>query len=134
MTIIILLLAPFIVIASSSLASNDRITEMTQSLTREVLTNGQAFNNLKELVAGGSRLSASPGAANAVKWGKAKLESYGLDKVWLQSVMVPHWVRGNHEEALMTKGGSGHLRVAALGNSIGTPTKGIEAEVVEVGS
>ncbi len=106
----------------------------TQNLTREILKNGQAYSNLKELVAGGSRLSGSTGAARAVEWAKKKLESYGFDKVWLQEVMVPHWERGNKEEAIMTAGATGPLHIAALGNSIGTLKTGIEAEVVQVKS
>jgi hypothetical protein len=108
--------------------------DVTEKLTREILVNGQAFSNLKELVSGGSRISGSESAAHAVQWAKAKMESYGFDKVWLQDVIVPHWVRGHHEDAILTSGGQGHLKVAALGNSIGTTEKGVEAEVVEVKS
>ena len=33
----------------------------------------------------------------AVQWGKIVLQRYNLDTVWLQKVMVPHWVRGDVE-------------------------------------
>ncbi len=108
--------------------------EMTKNLTREILKNGEAYVNLKELVAGGSRLSGSPGAAHAVEWAKAKLDSYHFDKVWLQEVVVPHWERGKKAEAVLTSGAAGSFKIAALGTSIGTDPRGIEAEVVEVSS
>ena len=121
----------FIVLFSTScLASTTK--EITENLTHEILKNSQAYSNLKELVAGGSRLSGSAGAAHAVEWGKSKLESYGFDKVWLQEVMVPHWERGHRETAVITSGAKAKLQVAALGNSVGTGDKGIEAEVIEV--
>ncbi len=122
------------ILITSFQLSATTLKETTANLTHEILKNGQAYTNLKELVAGGSRLSGSSGAANAVEWGKKKLNSYGFDKVWLQEVMVPHWERGKKETAVITSGASGKLRVAALGNSVGTGPKGIEAEVVEVSS
>jgi carboxypeptidase Q len=120
---------------TSSSSSEDK--KNSEELTREILTNGQAYSNLKELVSGGSRLSGSDNAARAVEWAKAKMESYGFDRVWLQEVMVPHWVRGvrgSHEDAVFTQGAKGHLKVAALGNSVGTGKNGIDGEVVEVSS
>ncbi len=101
-------------------------------LSRYILESGQAYANLKELTDKGSRLSGSPGAAQAVEWARKKFNSYGFDKVTLQEVLVPHWERGSKEEARITSGSSGKLHIAALGNSIGTDAKGIEAEVIEV--
>ena len=108
--------------------------QVTDSMTHEILQNGEAFNNLKGLISGGSRLSGSPSAERAVEWAKVKMQSYGLDKVWLQEVMVPHWERGAREEATLISGGDGRLHIAALGGSVGTDKKGIEAEVIEVSS
>ena len=47
----------------------------------------------------GGRLSGSENAEKAVQYTKAELEKLGLDKVWLQPVMVPKWVRGEKEDA-----------------------------------
>jgi Zn-dependent M28 family amino/carboxypeptidase len=47
--------------------------------------------------------------------------------------MVPRWVRGAVEEARI-KGSKSPLSICALGGSIGTPSKGITAQVVEVKS
>ena len=49
----------------------------------------------------GPRLSGSLGAERAVEWGKEELSKMGFDKVWLHDVMVPKWVRGPKEFALM---------------------------------
>ena len=109
--------------------------EKTRQLSEEILKHGQAFANLRSLVSGGSRLCGSSGAAHAVEWAQAKLESYGLDSVWLQPVKVPVWIRGDHEVAAVVVGASSQaLRIAALGNSGGTPAGGVEAEVIEVKS
>ena len=42
----------------------------------------------------GSRLSGSLGAELAVNYTKEQMEELGIDKVWLQPVMVPKWTRG----------------------------------------
>ena len=49
----------------------------------------------------GGRLSGSLNAEKAVKWGKKELENIGFDRVWLQNVLVPKWVRGPKEFALI---------------------------------
>ncbi|MGK0252001.1 MAG: hypothetical protein ACI81G_001441, partial [Gammaproteobacteria bacterium] len=71
----------------------------------EALKNGHSYQWLDYLSNQiGSRLSGSSGAANAVEWTKAQLDSVGLDKVWLQPVMVPKWVRGTPEYAYIETG------------------------------
>ena len=42
----------------------------------------------------GGRLSGSLNAERAIKWAKEELDAMPLDSVWLQTVMVPKWVRG----------------------------------------
>src|SRR5690606_36823256 len=73
-------------------------------------------------------------AEKAVEYTKSQLESLGLDKVWLQPVMVPKWVRGIKEYAYVeTKPGQTHLvNICALGGSVATPDGGVKAKVVEV--
>jgi carboxypeptidase Q len=47
--------------------------------------------------------------------------------------MVPHWTRGDFEQATATSGPrSIALKVTALGPSVGTPKEGVQANVVEV--
>jgi len=101
------------------------------------LRSGHAYDILSELsVSIGPRLSGSPNAAKAVEWSKGKMESFGFDNVHLEPVMVPHWVRGNVEDAAIVSPGSAarKLNIAALGGSIGTTDDGITAEVLEVKS
>ena len=42
----------------------------------------------------------------AVEWGEKVMKEVGLDSVWLQPVMVPHWVRGEKEVANYTVNGT----------------------------
>ena len=63
------------------------------------------------------------------------MKDIGLDSVWLQPVMVPHWVRGEKEEAFYTiKGEQKNVPICALGFSIATPSNGLTGEVIEVTS
>ena len=81
------------------------------------------------------RLSGSEGAAKAVVLVHKILDSLYVDSVWLQEVMVPHWVRGDKEKAYYAQDFSqalNELPVCALGGSIATPKGGINASVIEV--
>lgn len=102
----------------------------------EALVNGKSYELLDHLCNDiGGRLSGSPQAAASVEWSKKVMEGFGFDKVFLQEVMVPHWVRGEKEFAEIIKSnGSKNITVSvcALGGSIGTVTDGITAEVVEI--
>ena len=82
----------------------------------------------------GHRLSGSLGAERAVEWGRSELSKIGFDKVWLQEVMVPKWVRGIPEFAYIeTKPGNTiKVNICALGGSISTPSTGLKAKIVEV--
>ena len=84
----------------------------------------------------GGILSGSLNAERAVDWGKNELENIGFDRVWLQDVMVPKWVRGPKEFALIETqpGITFNVDVCALGGSVATPSVGIKANVLEVQS
>ncbi|MCC7245628.1 MAG: M20/M25/M40 family metallo-hydrolase [Saprospiraceae bacterium] len=100
------------------------------------LTDSRSYEWLRDLSYNvGHRLSGSPSAAKAVQWGKQMLDTVGLDKVWLQPCMVPHWVRGEAEKiAIKTYNGEVALTALALGGSVPTPSGGIEGPVVEIRS
>ena len=102
------------------------------------MLDGKAFSMLAELCNDiGPRLSGSPQAAAAVEWSRQVMVDYGLDNVHLQPVLVPHWIRGNIEEAAIINSptlGTAPLTISALGSSIGTPEMGVVAEVIEVKS
>ena len=82
----------------------------------------------------GSRLSGSLGAERAVAWTKSVLDSLGLDRVYLQPVKVPKWVRGSKEFARIetAPGVTFNVPITALGGSVATPSVGLKAAVVEV--
>lgn len=109
---------------------------MVKSLFDEALTNGHSYDMLEQLTKEvGARLSGSPGAAAAVEWSRHVMETYGFDSVWLQPVMVPHWIRGEKEIGRITnskKIGSISVNICALGGSVGTGPDGLVANVVEV--
>ena len=99
------------------------------------LLNGQAYEWLDFLTNRiGSRLSGSLGAERAVAWTKAALDALGLDRVYLQPVKVPKWVRGAKEFALIetAPGVTFNVPITALGGSVATPSVGLKAFVVEV--
>jgi len=100
------------------------------------LTQGKSYEWLADLTSNvGGRLSGSPEAQKAVEWGENLMKKSNFDKVWLQPVMVPHWVRGAKEEAYFTSNKVKYkMPICALGGSIATPTSGIIGEVVEVKS
>ena len=82
----------------------------------------------------GGRLSGSVQAEQAVKYTKAQMDSLGFDRVWLQPVMVPKWVRGTPEFAYIESkpGITNNVPITALGGSVPTPAGGIKANVVEI--
>ncbi len=99
------------------------------------LLNGRSYGWLDALSNDiGPRLSGSLGAERAVEWGKEQLKQIGLDKVWLQPVMVPKWVRGLPEFAYVetSPGNTVNLDICALGGSVATSGGGIKAEVIEL--
>ena len=110
--------------------------KMLKAIYNSALTNSKCYSWLDDLSNDiGSRLSGSTGAAKAVVYTKAQLETLGLDRVYLQEVMVPHWVRGEKEVAyIIVNNKKTTVPVCALGGSIATPKKGITAEVLEVHS
>ena len=102
----------------------------------EALLRGESYENLRYLTGNiGARLSGSPQAQMAVDWGKATMEKAGFDRVYLQEVMVPHWVRGSKErgEIVGNKDKGIKVPICALGGSVGTGGK-LKAGVVEVHS
>lgn len=101
------------------------------------LSNGKSYEWLDYLSNQiGGRLSGSLNAERAVAWTKEELEKLGLDKVSLQPVMVPKWVRGTPEFAFIetSPGKTTNVNICALGGSVATPALGIKARVIEVKS
>src|SRR5580765_7515566 len=112
--------------------------EGIKEIFSEALSKGKSYEMLYDLCTKiGPRLSGSPGAAAAVEWSRHIMETYDFDSVWLQPVMVPHWVRGQKEITRVInskKLGTIDLSVCALGNSVGTGPSGIGGSIIEVKS
>ena len=101
------------------------------------LTNGKSYEWLDYLSNQiGGRLSGSLNADRAVEWGFKELNNLDLDKVFLEDVMVPKWVRGTFEYASIITGPgmSINVPICSLGGSIATPASGLRAQVIEVKS
>ena len=132
------LLSLLIVISLSfpSFSQSEKDAQMIRSIFDEALERGESYEMLRFLTKNiGGRLSGSPQAAAAVEWTRQKMMSYGFDTVYLQPVMVPHWVRGDKEMGRIVnskKIGSMEVKVVSLGNAVGTGPSGTVAEVVEV--
>ena len=114
--------------------SNDQI--MLKNIYNFSLTNSKCYSWLDDLSNKiGSRMSGSVGAEKGVAYVKAQLETLGLDKVYLQEVMVPKWERGEKETAyFMDNKTKVTIPICALGGSIATSKSGLTAEVIEVKS
>ncbi|XP_061748832.1 carboxypeptidase Q-like isoform X4 [Nerophis ophidion] len=80
----------------------------------------------------GNRVSGSANLEMAIKYMNKAMMQDGLD-VHLEPVKIPHWVRGR-ESAQMILPRVKNLAILGLGSSVGTPTEGIEAEVLVVQS
>ena len=120
---------------ATSLVAQEQIEPTLKKIYQTALLDGQTYPWLAHLSNQiGGRLSGSLNAQRAVEWGKEELDALGLDKVWLQPVMVPKWIRGTFEYANIetSPGNTINVPVCALGGSISTPLTGIRAEVVEV--
>jgi len=79
----------------------------------------------------GPRLSGSPQLDRAIAWAVAEMKRDGLENVHTEPVMVPKWVRGA-ESAEIVRPARRPLAMLGLGNSVGTPRDGLEAEVALV--
>lgn len=134
---IILILAYFL-LPAAVFAQDDSI--MIKRISDEILTNGKAYDNLRQLTKTiGGRLAGSPQMVKAEQWGLQKMNESGADKAWMQECMVPHWIRGGKDEATMIHPGENSvskkkLDIIALGNSIGTGQKGVTGNVLLVNS
>jgi len=127
---VVLLLNSFFLFAQT----NDEQT--IKAIYKSSLTNSKCYSWLDYLSNKiGARLSGSANAEKAVLYTKAQLETLGLDRVYLQEVMVPKWVRGEKETAyILDKKTKINVPVCALGGSIATAKNGLTAEVIEVQS
>jgi len=124
----------FYVLSSATLNAQDQGEDALyiKRIHNHVLTQGACYDWLTTMSNDiGGRLSGSANADAAVLFTKSILDTLGLDKVYLQDCMVPHWERGAAERvSAIVKGKSPMtLDAAALGNS---PAGNVSAPVIEV--
>ena len=120
-----------------SIAQEDKHVYNISKIYDVALTNGNSYEWLDYLSNQiGGRLSGSLNADRAVEWGFKELNNLDLDKVFLEDVMVPKWVRGTFEYASIITGPgmSINVPICSLGGSIATPASGLRAQVIEVKS
>jgi len=126
----------FLLIASGTLYGQSSDEYTIRKIYDKALADGKSYAMLDYLCNKiGPRLSGSPGAAAAVEWSRHVMEDFGFDSVWLQPVMVPHWVRGQKEIGRILnskKMGTVEMSACALGGSVGTGPEGVTAGIVEV--
>jgi carboxypeptidase Q len=107
--------------------------EPARRLIAEGTSTSFAWDRLAELGdTFGHRLSGSENLDAAIKWAAGEMRKDGVE-VRLDPVKVPHWVRGAESLEIVAPG-KHPLAMLGLGNSIGTPAAGIEAELAIVHS
>lgn len=127
----------FLLIPIFGLAQSSSDENQVSQIYKSALTNSKCYSWLDYLSNTiGHRLSGSEGAQKAVEYTKAQMEASGaFDKVYLQEVMVPKWIRGEKETAyILDDKKKVTVPICALGGSIATPKNGITAEIIEVKS
>jgi len=109
------------------------LEEATAQLIGRALVQDNAYEELVHLSDRiGNRLAGSEPLAEAVEWARQEMEKDGLVAT-TEPVMVPAWIRG--EESITALAPIERpLNMLGLGNSIGTPAEGIEADVLVVDS
>ncbi len=105
-----------------------------RKLSDYILENHVCYEDLRVLCKTvGHRISGSPAAAKAVLWGQKALREAGCDRVFLQPVKVPHWIRGEEKFAVQLNNGTlKKFKPLNLGNAIGTNGKALNAPIIEV--
>jgi hypothetical protein len=135
------LVISILLISISTTGISQKVNKKDSTVIKQIfdtsLTNGASYEWLDYMSNNiGSRLSGSLGAELAVVFTKEQMEELGIDKVWLQPVMVPKWTRGAQEYSYIetSPGVTSLAAICALGGSVPTPYGGLKAAVVEVKS
>jgi carboxypeptidase Q len=122
------------VVVATALAAPPRETRIPEpalataaQLREQALQDKTAWQVVESLTTEvGPRLAGSEADARAVRWAEAKFKALGYDKVWLQPVSFPKWVRRS-ERSNVVGAHAQPLTLTALG---GSPGGTVEAEVV----
>src|SRR3989440_7954917 len=113
--------------------SPDTIADLAR-IRDAALSSDYAFRQVAHLSNNiGPRLTGSAQARKAVEYVAAEMKALGCE-VQLEKVIVPHWVRGEENAALVqfpgqAEGTTQKIVLTALGASVATPVEGITADV-----
>lgn len=123
-------------LTTASLAADWSESDLTAAATLrdKALAGTMAFEHVSSLVTEvGPRFAGSAGDAAAVRWALNRLGVLGFSRVRSQDVLVPRWVRGTAQVAIVTPFPQSLVAVA-IGGSVGTADEGLEAPVLSVAS
>lgn len=81
----------------------------------------------------GHRLSGSDALDRAIEWAQESMKNDGQENVHSEAVTIRKWIRGD-EGCELLEPRPMKINMLGLGWSIGTPSEGITAEVISVGS
>jgi hypothetical protein len=102
------------------------------SLLEKALSDATAYQLVESLTTEvGPRPAGSAGDKAAVAWGLREMQRLGFSNVHAVPAVVPHWVRGEAEFAVLAPWPQS-MPTLALGGSVGTGSDGIEADAVMV--
>jgi carboxypeptidase Q len=106
--------------------------EPAARLIGAALADASAWDRLAELTDRfGHRLSGSRALEDAIAWALQRMRDDGLENVRAEPVKVPRWVRGRESLEIVSPY-PGELAMLGLGNSVGTPAEGLEADLLIV--
>ena len=113
----LLALSVLCLLPSAVPAQGDPATKTAAQLRDAGMASGLAWEIVEGLTTEiGPRLAGTEADHRAVEWTKRKLESLSFDKVWLERIEFPVWVR-YHEAARITAPYPQKLHITALGYS-----------------
>jgi carboxypeptidase Q len=119
---------------SSSSSWLDVYRQPAARLIAEAMGDSFAWRRLALLTdTAGHRLSGTPQLDKAIQWAVAEMKRDGLENVHTEPVMVPKWVRGR-ESAEIVEPARHAIAMLGLGESVGTPAGGLQAEALVVRS
>src|SRR5262245_3260579 len=129
---------PFVLLVASTASPEPswlaHYREPSARLIGEALSSPFAWERLAVLPDSiGNRLSGSPALDRAIAWAVDEMKRDGLENVHTERVMVPKWVRGS-EHAEIVEPARHPMVMLGLGDSVGTPPDGVQAEVLMVRS
>jgi carboxypeptidase Q len=108
---------------------NDSQLKEIQTLKQTALDSTLAYDIDESLTTEvGARMMGTPADKKAVLWAVAKMQSLGFDKAWSEEVTHTQWLRGEAQARIIAPYPQ-KMVLIALGGSIGTGEKGLQAPV-----